>query len=586
MRKLNLNFHKQIIHKGFIYTILFFVSTIHVFAQESEAEIIKRAMQDEMKRSMDSLRFKDFDKPFFIGYRFDQNKSLNVSATLGAVTSSGISKTNNTSIRLMVGDYQMNDENFNSYSSFDNGFNGSFLPMPVEIDYYAIRRAFWVSTDAVYKSAGELYKTKLQVLEKHNISKEDYIIPDFAKAPVIKFEMPQLDIKLDKEKWEGIARKVSAVFLDYPEITSSSIHISIYSGNNYFMNSEGTEVAQPLIKSSISVYAGADVESGPPVSDFYQIYVQNPDEFPEEEKLISDIKLFADNLMILKSAPVFEDIYSGPVLFVGDASAELFRKGLFGYSGLIARRPEMSGSANVISIPDKPEVSSIEAKIGKKVISRDLSVLALPKLKSYNGIKLLGSFEIDGEGVIPPDSLILVRDGILETLLNGRTPSIMVRESNGHKRLNASGMGISRSVGPGVIKLSVSKTSTKEELMKQLFELAEEDDLEYVFIVRRIGSGGYQDLSEIYKVNIADGTEELVRGANMDGINMKLLKKVTGVSDSTIVSNSPSSMGYMGGGALSSFIVPDAALIKEVEIKGTTTSSTNKLPVVESPLKK
>ncbi|NOX48264.1 MAG: hypothetical protein GXO89_14945 [Chlorobi bacterium] len=582
MNRLNQTFQKQIAKKVFILSILVFVSVIRVFAQESDGDIIKRALHDEMNRSMDSLGFKDFSKPYFIAYRFDQNKSLNISATLGALTNSNVSESNNTAVRLMVGNYQLNDENFSSYSSFNNGLS-SFLPTPLDIDYYAIRRAFWVSTDAVYKSAGEIYKTKLQVLEKHGISKEDYLIPDFAKAPVVVREIPQPEIKFEKEKWENLARKASAIFLDYPDIVSSGFSVSVYSGRNYYINSEGTEVVQPVTVSSISVYARANVETGPEVSDFFHVYVEGPDDFPGEDELIRKTKDLADHVMELKSAPVFDDIYAGPVLFVGDASASLFRKALFGYSGLKARREEMSGSANVISIPDKPDVNSIEAKIGKKVISRDLTVLALPKLKTYKGQKLLGSFEIDGEGVVPPDTLVLVKDGILETLLNGRTPSILVRESNGHNRLGSSGMGISRSVGPGVIEVVASKTSTREELMKQMFGLAEEEDLEYVFVVKRIGNGGYQNLSEVYKINIADGTEELVRGAGLSGINLKLLKKVEGVSDSIMLSNSSSSPSYMGG-SLSSFIVPDATLIKEMEIEGTTTSSTNKLPVVENPL--
>ena len=585
MNKINPKYRNHIIINSFVWSILLFISTINIFAQESDSEIIKRAMRDEMKRSMDSLNYKDFSKPFFIGYRYNQNESLNISAKLGAITGSNISKSNDNSVRLMVGDYQMNDENYYSYSSFDNGFNASYLPTPLEIEYYGIRRTFWASSDAVYKSAGELYKTKLSVLEKHDISKEDYITPDFARAPVVQLEIPQPEIDFNKEKWENIARKISAVFIDYPEITSSSVHITIYSGRNYFINTEGTEVVQPVIQSSISAYANVDVESGPSVSNSYVIYVQNPEEFPEEDVLVNETKAFADHLMELKSAPVYEDIYTGPVLFEGESSANLFSSALFGYSGLIADRAQMSESANMISIPDKPEVSSIEAKIGKKVISRDLSVIALPKLKSYNGEKLMGSFEIDGEGVIPPDTLVLIKDGILETLLNGRTPSIMIRESNGHNRLGTYGMGISWSVGPGVIQVTASNTNTREELMQQLFDLADEEDLEYVFIVKRDGNSRHINLGGIYKVNVADGTEQLVRGAGLGSRNLKLLKKVEGVSDSTIMINNTSSSYYMGG-AISSYIVPNSVLIKELEIEGTTRTSTNKLPVVENPLKK
>lgn len=569
--------------KFLLINILIFSCAI-IFAQDSDAEIIKRAMHDEMQRNLDSLNFKDFSKPFFIGYTFTQNEFLNISATLGAITTSNHSKSNNNSVRLMVGDYHLNDENYYSYSSFDNGFSSSYLPTPLDIDYFGIRRSFWASTDAVYKSAGENFKTKLAVMEKHNVTKEDYLIPDFSKAQVVNMEIPIPNIQFEKEKLETLARKLSSIFLDYPDIIGSGISISVEFGKNYFINSEGTEVIQPVVQSSISAYARTEVEKGPNLSNSFEIYVLDPKDFPDEAILSEKIKSMADFLMTLKEAPVYEDIYTGPILFEGEAAADLFSSTLFGYSGLVASRPNMSENANTISIPDKPELSSLEAKIGKKIIHKNLSIIATPKIKSFNGKSLLGTFEVDGEGVIPPDTLTLVKDGMLETLLNGRTPSILIGESNGHNRLGG-GYGISRSVSPGVIQVIASETKTREELIQQIIEIAEEEDLEYVFIVKGSSSFGFFNPTKVYKYNIADGTEELVRGVSFGSTELKLLKKIKGVSNNTFVSNIVSSGSYLGGG-LSSYIVPDVVLIKEMEIEGSATSSTNKLPIVENPLKK
>ena len=80
-----------------------------------------------------------------------------------------------------------------------------------------------------------------------------------------------------------------------------------------------------------------------------------------------------------------------------------------------------------------------------------------------------------------------------------------------------------------------------------------------------------------------DGVFELV--VNIRGYDLKFLKKIKGVSDNIIVANTSSSGSYFGSG-LSSYIVPDGVLIKEMEIEGTASSATNKLPVVDSPLKK
>jgi hypothetical protein len=60
----------------------------------------------------------------------------------------------------MVGDYSLNDENFVGGSRrFSSG--GGYLPLPLDNDYRAIRRSFWIMTDQVYKSSIESYEQKL-----------------------------------------------------------------------------------------------------------------------------------------------------------------------------------------------------------------------------------------------------------------------------------------------------------------------------------------------------------------------------------------------------------------------------------------
>ncbi|MBL7105791.1 MAG: hypothetical protein ISS18_15815 [Bacteroidales bacterium] len=565
------------------------------YAQESPADIIRKAMADELRRSMDSLKYKDFEKPFFIAYKLADISTLNISATLGALLNSEKNQYKDQSVRVMVGDYQINDENFINYSSFGQSYFINAIPTPKDADYFGIRRSLWASTDNVYKSAGEIYKSKLATLEQHKIPKEDYKIPDFAKAPTVELEIPTPEFELEKDKWEHVAREVSAVFKDYSEISTSEVNIGLFKATAYFINSEGTKVSCPVTLAAIQISGSVMVVSGSPVNDNVVYYSLTPDNLPLVKEMKKDVAELAENLIALQNAEPYEDSYSGPVLFEGEAAAELFSHTLFGHNGLTASREEMSGRSDMISIPDKPSGNSIEAKIGKKIISKDLTVKAVPGLKEYNGIKLIGSVEVDGEGVIPPDELILIESGILQTLLNGRTPSIMVRESNGHNRFTIHGRGLSRRVGPSVIEITSTKSMPKESLKQKLIELAEEEDLEYAFIIRKAETGSFYQPVNIYKVNVKDGNEELVRSVTITSLAMKSLKKAECVSDSIIVFNTMISGGYRGmsmygesviSGIPSSFIVPDAVLIKELEIQGAGQVYTNKLPVLENPVGK
>ena len=171
----------------------------------------------------------------------------------------------------------------------------------------------------------------------------------------------------------------------------------------------------------------------------------------------------------------------------------------------------------------------------------------------------------------------------------------MVRESNGHNRFTIHGRGLSRRVGPSVIEITSTKSMPKESLKQKLIELAEEEDLEYAFIIRKAETGSFYQPVNIYKVNVKDGNEELVRSVTITSLAMKSLKKAECVSDSIIVFNTMISGGYRGmsmygesviSGIPSSFIVPDAVLIKELEIQGAGQVYTNKLPVLENPVGK
>ena len=64
--------------------------------------------------------------------------------------------------------------------------NIPYLQLPLDNDYYGIRRSLWVATDNVYKSAAQTYKNKLLALEKNKMGAEDLPIADFSQEDTIK----------------------------------------------------------------------------------------------------------------------------------------------------------------------------------------------------------------------------------------------------------------------------------------------------------------------------------------------------------------------------------------------------------------
>jgi hypothetical protein len=104
----------------------------------------------------------------------------------------------------------------------------------------------------------------------------------------------------------------------------------------------------------------------------------------------------------------------------------------------------------------------------------------------------------------------------------------------------------------------------------------------------------------IYKVNIVDGKEELLRTAIINPIAINSLKKIVGVSANTMLYNTLINPGFNSeeGGATSifssqesvpngmpvSFIFPDGLILKEVEFEHQTKPLSSDRPVVKSPL--
>ena len=117
-------------------------------AQDRESVILK-AMKDEMKRTMTDAKYEGHDKPFYISYGINDRHVFSAHATLGALVRSNTFQSRNKSVRLLVGNYTFNDE------SLDNNLtsppNANDLSVPLDDDYYGIRRALWASTDVVYK---------------------------------------------------------------------------------------------------------------------------------------------------------------------------------------------------------------------------------------------------------------------------------------------------------------------------------------------------------------------------------------------------------------------------------------------------
>ncbi len=591
--------------KNYIISIiaLQIISVFSLYAYENDAgdstEItIVKAMRDELQRNMLNLEYQDYKQPFFISYSIADTRSLFINATLGAITTSNLTHNRGWIIRVMIGDYQLTDENFQDVGDGGSNYN-QYLDLPIDNDYYGIRRFLWESTDRVYKSAAQTYKNKITTLREKNITPEDLPFADFSRAPKIKKYITGPEFNFNKTKYENISRELSSLFKSYPEIIYSDVSIILLHSDAYFINSEGTEIKLPLTSSTIAVSAQTMGDDSETLADQVLYYYRNPADFPDLDSMKQDVENMLNNLSVLRHAKVFDDTYSGPVLITDQAVAQLLAGSLFtGAGSLIAHREPLYSNPQMAIYYGQQSFSN-ESKIGKKILSKYISVKSLPKLNNFNGIDLTGSFEIDAEGVVPPEELVLVENGILKTLLNGRTPTKNIKKSNGHNRYAIIGNIITKQIGPGVIRISSTDVKSKDELKIELINKAREEGLDYAIIIRPISRGINYRPVNIYKVSVDDGSEELLRSVNLKSITTNSLKRILGLSNNTIVYNTiiPEDVGSglfnslksgsgIANGLPVSLIVPDAILLEEIEMEGISKPLSNNLPIVDNPVGK
>ena len=591
---------------------------------DSTREIIQRAMRDEMTRNIRNLKLENLKRPFYISYTIRDVKTMTVTATLGGVVQSSENHYRNHSVRVMVGDYSRTDENFLDFSG--GGYRSTMLQnadrLPIEDDYHSIRRALWIATDNVYKSASEKYERKKAALEQQNISEEAETLDDFTKAPALKFEEPPRLINMDRIQWEKNAKDLSAIFRNYPDIYTSQVRIFFYQADVYFTNSEGIETVQPLTLTAVQINGSTQAVDGEPLSNHVIYYGQVPQDLPSIKSITNSVKTMAEELIDLRTAPVFDDSYIGPVLLEEQVVAEFFAQRLFiGSNGLLAHRKPALGDARTANYFSQTMTETLEERINRRILSRDITIKALPTTESFSGQKLIGNFKLDAEGIKPPAEIVLVEKGILKQLLGNRTPTPKMKESNGHQRpIIGTGRMVSSCLGPSVISVTTSKGKSEKDMKKALLKRAREEKLDYAILVRKLKSpvtgidrrmdpmswltlgGGAQrstSLSEpllVYRVFVEDGREELVRSVKLGDVTLSTMRHILGSGRKRFVYNTlvpavnDDEVWYAyarrvsSQGVPSSFIVPRLLLLEELEVESQQRDFTPKLPVVPSPL--
>ena len=533
------------------------------FAQ-SENSVIS-AIQKEVDRNKAELKMENMAPPFFISYSVVDIHNYYMSASLGSIGSFNENHVRRGVPTLLVGDYLRNNLNLagapnNRQASLTSLFdNASGIPVTI-----------WSDLDNAYKNAIEQYKTKMAIIQQQTQTEEEQKLPDFEQVNPVNIVLQPVPVNFDKAYWENYLRKASETAKLYPDILSSNVTLNVKNVMTYTYNTEGSRYAVPVTFYQLVFNANTRADDGQELN--HSLFTENAtfEQMPDIATYISQCKVFMENLLKLKNAPVINEAYSGPVLFEGKSVEYFFRQEFFSSNKLYAApRIFQQGNNNYMynNNQQQQQGNDFELMLNKKVISRSITIKSITGQEFYKGQRLNGYYPVDAEGVVPDKELMLIEDGVLRNLLNGRKPTKKIRHSNGHVRYDYNSNNFR--VTPGNVLITCNQTFSDEELRKKLIEEAKEEDLDYAYIVYDMFLGIF---SRIY---VADGHEELVRGATLSDINLKSFKHITGASDQEQI--------YSFDAIQSTVIFPSAMLFDELDITRMSNIEFKKPYIVPKP---
>ena len=531
------------------------IGTWQAGAQNKKDAMIFRAMQDEMKRSMEQLCLPGNSKPYYVGYTLKFNASFEIAGSLGAIINS-IRRDSSAigSVRLLVGDYHRNSD-----YSYDGG-RGVRLSIPADGDYNEIRRSLWRATDAAYKEALQHYARKMGSLKNAQLSPEEEQMDDFSRQELTSRVVDKPAYRIDTEQWKERIARLSAIFQRYPKLQNSNVVMHGLASMTYKTTSEGLKLQMP--DGQVTIVARASVLGTDMVriSDSWSMTVSTPDNLPEMAELEKRITAFAEGLLRLSELEPVKEYYAGPVLFEDAACMNVFTTNMLQVGQLMAfRRP--SGT---------PAGNSFDGRMERKIIDSRLTVKHLTALKSYNGVPLLGNYDLDAEGIAPAKELTLIENGILYRQLNGRIPTLKAPLSTGSIRFALTADQVYSCTAPGVLHISCSKGMKMEKMKQALRKSAQEENLPYAYIIRKLAG----QASIVYRVDTKTGEETQVRAGELANINLMKLKRLTAISSQEQVVN------YMYNNLYpSSIIFPKAILVEDVEITEASLRKEEKSPL-------
>jgi hypothetical protein len=550
------------------------------------------ALHDELQRSKDRLVLPGQQRPYFIEYRLLDLDERVISAEFGALLTSGTTRNRFMSVDVRVGNYKLDSSNFLSAEGF-RGFLGSTGTVGIDRDYDSLRQDLWLATDQAYKEALDSYSNKQAALRALANAPT---VDDFAQEPPVVAVAQRVEPDWTSRNWESEARTVSAILKNYPELYNSRVTYHLIYATSYIVTTEGTQIRTSRSLAAIEASMGTQAGDGMPLHNYLALYANRPAQLPTAEAVRQQLDGKGKEIAALRMAAPVQD-YDGPMLFEPRAAGSLLAQVL---------APSVSGARPPLSMNSRFEQmmqalggrSEWMGRIGQRVLPLNVNLTDDPSAEQFQGRDLIASYQVDQDGV-SAQKVALVQEGLLKEFLMSRRPGPDFDHSNGHGR--SAFLGVPRPMVSNLF-FTASNGETPDNLRKKFLDACKQNGQQWGLLVREmdnpvIASSTQEELSDslatlatgapnglrmpllVYRVNVNDGHEELVRGALISQLAVRNLRTLLGIGNDNAVfyyaqsqdaETAGTALGAFGSanGGVPSDVVAPSLLFEEVEVRG------------------
>jgi hypothetical protein len=501
-------------------------------AAEPDADVVAAALRAAVRDAAEHLHFEAptagspaTDAPWHV-----RGKLVRIQATSGEAADGGLlawrdEPVARVGVEIRVGGPTWDNTGFGGWR---DGFVAAGVPVglgPDLVDRRGLDLALWRASDAAYKDAVEQLARKDAQATPPPGHVADYEVghTHAAAEPVV--EAPTWSalrdtlVALSAAVGAGDGVDRSAAFLGWER------------GALWVEDTEGTSIRRGLSDGALRVVLEARAPDGQRAWLDRLWMFRDVDDLPSEEVLVEQARATAAWARRVASADPIEEEYVGPVLFEGEAAADLFRYLLL---------PQVLGTP--APIPFDTVFGAIgggggAARVGRRVLPGGWSVVDDPTATLDGPAPHPGAYRYDAEGT-PAVGAEVVRDGVVARLLMTRTPRPGYEgTSTGHGRLTLDARAEAR---PTLSVVTPPRALPDAALRRAAIRAAAAYGRDWVLVVRHLQDPGVRTWSDrdgwvaaseqplpppvaVSRV-YADGREELLRGARFGGVDRWVLR--------------------------------------------------------------